>query len=93
MPSRSASTLNVNHVEEVPGELAQGLVAWRDVGDAEVEERRFGAEQRGGQRAHTMRVRSMTAETGDQRITAGLQLRLRERVGGSTEQGRHFDGR
>jgi len=35
----------------------------------------------------------MAAETGDQRITAGLQLRLRERVRGSTEQGRDFDGR
>ena len=68
-------------------------LAWRDVGDAEVEERRFGTEQRGGQRAHAVRVRPMTAETGDERITAGLQLRLRERVGGSTEQGRHFDGR
>jgi hypothetical protein len=46
-----------------------------------------------GQRAHAVRVRPMAAETGDQRITAGLQLRLRERVLGSTEQGRHFDGR
>jgi hypothetical protein len=35
----------------------------------------------------------MATEAGDQRITAGLQLHLRERVGGSTEQGRHFDGR
>src|SRR6266540_2000678 len=40
-------------------------LAWRDVGDAELEERRFGAEQRGGQRAHAVRVRPMAAETGD----------------------------
>ena len=68
-------------------------LAWRDIGDAEVEEGRFGAEQGGGQCAHAVRVRPMAAEAGDQSITAGLQLHLRERVGGSTEQGRHFDGR
>jgi hypothetical protein len=39
------------------------------------------------------RVGPMAAEAGNQGITAGLQLRLRERVGCSTEQGRHFDGR
>ena len=68
-------------------------LAWGDVGNAEVEERRFGAEQRGSQRAHAVRVRPMTAEAGDQRITSGLELRLRERVRGTTEQRRHLDGR
>ena len=36
-------------------------LAWRDIGDAEVEKGRFGAEQGGGQRSHAVRVRPMAA--------------------------------
>ncbi len=68
-------------------------LAWGDIGDAQVEEGRFSPEQRGGQRAHPVRVRPVAAEAGNQGITAGLQVRMRERIRRPTEQGRHFDGR
>jgi hypothetical protein len=75
------------------GGLVRMHLAGRDVDDAGVKQRGLGAEQRGGQRPHAVRVGAMAADGGDHLLASGVQIGLTQLVGSQAGQHRSLDHR